>query len=83
MCVQGSGWKRVLSMLCVCVCRALTDGLVAPLELKIEEGKRVAGQLDKDHAKGMHTHTNTYHTHTHTTNTHFTHPTNRHMTHSM
>ncbi|XP_046880558.1 protein MTSS 1 isoform X2 [Hypomesus transpacificus] len=30
---------------------ALTDGLVAPLELKIEEWKRVAGQLDKDHAK--------------------------------
>ncbi|XP_062328805.1 protein MTSS 1 isoform X3 [Osmerus eperlanus] len=30
---------------------ALTDGLVAPLEMKIEEWKRVASQLDKDHAK--------------------------------
>ncbi|XP_038871102.1 protein MTSS 1 isoform X3 [Salvelinus namaycush] len=31
---------------------ALTDTLINPLELKIEEWKKVASQLDKDHAKG-------------------------------
>ncbi|KAJ8259219.1 hypothetical protein COCON_G00182310 [Conger conger] len=30
---------------------ALTESLVSPLELKIEEWKKVASQLDKDHAK--------------------------------
>ncbi|TRY89533.1 hypothetical protein DNTS_016323 [Danionella cerebrum] len=30
---------------------ALMDNLIAPLELKIEEWKKVASQLDKDHAK--------------------------------
>ncbi|XP_055723855.1 protein MTSS 2-like isoform X1 [Salvelinus fontinalis] len=30
---------------------ALTDTLISPLELKIEEWKKVASQLDKDHAK--------------------------------
>ncbi|XP_037346276.2 protein MTSS 1 isoform X1 [Pungitius pungitius] len=30
---------------------ALSEGLVTPLELKMEEWKKVAGQLDKDHAK--------------------------------
>ncbi|MGH0183949.1 UNVERIFIED_CONTAM: hypothetical protein FKN15_013623, partial [Acipenser sinensis] len=30
---------------------ALTDSLINPLELKIEEWKKVASQLDKDHAK--------------------------------
>ncbi|XP_041096122.1 protein MTSS 1-like [Polyodon spathula] len=30
---------------------ALTDNLINPLELKIEEWKKVASQLDKDHAK--------------------------------
>ncbi|KAM8914331.1 protein MTSS 1 isoform 4-T4 [Spinachia spinachia] len=30
---------------------ALSEGLVSPLELKMEEWKKVAGQLDKDHAK--------------------------------
>uniref|UniRef100_A0A4W5K7X1 MTSS I-BAR domain containing 1 n=1 Tax=Hucho hucho TaxID=62062 RepID=A0A4W5K7X1_9TELE len=30
---------------------ALTDTLINPLELKIEEWKKVASQLDKDHAK--------------------------------
>uniref|UniRef100_A0AAY4EZ38 IMD domain-containing protein n=1 Tax=Denticeps clupeoides TaxID=299321 RepID=A0AAY4EZ38_9TELE len=30
---------------------ALMDNLISPLELKIEEWKKVAGQLDKDHAK--------------------------------
>jgi len=38
---------------CVCVCRALMDNLITPLELKIEEWKKVASQLDKDHAKGI------------------------------
>lgn len=32
--------------------RALMDNLIGPLELKIEEWKKVASQLDKDHAKG-------------------------------
>lgn len=32
--------------------RALMDNLISPLELKIEEWKKVASQLDKDHAKG-------------------------------
>ncbi|KAJ1124597.1 hypothetical protein NDU88_003046 [Pleurodeles waltl] len=30
---------------------ALTDNLINPLEIKIEEWKKVANQLDKDHAK--------------------------------
>ncbi|XP_023651167.1 protein MTSS 1 isoform X3 [Paramormyrops kingsleyae] len=30
---------------------ALTENLITPLELKIEEWKKVASQLDKDHAK--------------------------------
>ncbi|XP_066558193.1 protein MTSS 1 [Amia ocellicauda] len=30
---------------------ALTESLISPLELKIEEWKKVASQLDKDHAK--------------------------------
>ncbi|KAG9277948.1 MTSS1-like protein [Astyanax mexicanus] len=30
---------------------ALMDNLIGPLELKIEEWKKVSGQLDKDHAK--------------------------------
>ncbi|KAL7891888.1 hypothetical protein AOLI_G00013640 [Acnodon oligacanthus] len=30
---------------------ALMDNLISPLELKIEEWKKVASQLDKDHAK--------------------------------
>ncbi|KAI1899922.1 hypothetical protein AGOR_G00066750 [Albula goreensis] len=30
---------------------ALTENLISPLELKIEEWKKVASQLDKDHAK--------------------------------
>jgi len=38
---------------CVCVCRAHMDNLITPLELKIEEWKKVASQLDKDHAKGI------------------------------
>lgn len=39
---------------CVFVCcRALMDSLITPLELKIEEWKKVASQLDKDHAKGI------------------------------
>lgn len=33
--------------------RALSESLITPLELKMEEWKKVAGQLDKDHAKGM------------------------------
>ncbi|RXN09026.1 MTSS1 isoform X1 [Labeo rohita] len=31
---------------------ALMDNLITPLELKLEEWKKVASQLDKDHAKG-------------------------------
>uniref|UniRef100_A0A4W4GX18 IMD domain-containing protein n=1 Tax=Electrophorus electricus TaxID=8005 RepID=A0A4W4GX18_ELEEL len=31
---------------------ALMDNLINPLEVKIEEWKKVAAQLDKDHAKG-------------------------------
>ncbi|XP_053572779.1 protein MTSS 1 [Bombina bombina] len=31
---------------------ALTDSLINPLEIKIEEWKKIANQLDKDHAKG-------------------------------
>lgn len=33
--------------------RALSESLITPLELKMEEWKKVASQLDKDHAKGM------------------------------
>lgn len=32
--------------------RALSESLITPLELKMEEWKKVASQLDKDHAKG-------------------------------
>lgn len=35
--------------------RSLSEGLITPLELKMEEWKKVASQLDKDHAKGMST----------------------------
>ncbi|KAG7226649.1 hypothetical protein INR49_001819 [Caranx melampygus] len=31
--------------------RALSESLITPLELKMEEWKKVASQLDKDHAK--------------------------------
>lgn len=43
--------------------RALSEGLITPLELKMEEWKKVASQLDKDHAKGK---TVLTHTRTHT-----------------
>lgn len=33
--------------------RALSESLITPLELKMEEWKKVASQLDKDHAKGL------------------------------
>lgn len=33
--------------------RALSESLITPLELKMEEWKKVASQLDKDHTKGM------------------------------
>lgn len=33
-------------------CRALSESLITPLELKMEEWKKVASQLDKDHSKG-------------------------------
>lgn len=33
-------------------CSALMDGLVTPLQDRIEEWKKTANQLDKDHAKG-------------------------------
>lgn len=39
----------------VCVCvwdSAFMDNLISPLELMLEEWKKVASQLDKDHAKG-------------------------------
>lgn len=32
--------------------RALSESLIVPLELKMEEWKKAASQLDKDHAKG-------------------------------
>lgn len=32
--------------------RALSESLITPLELKMEEWKKAASQLDKDHAKG-------------------------------
>lgn len=33
-------------------CSALMEGLVTPLQDRIEEWKKTANQLDKDHAKG-------------------------------
>lgn len=35
-----------------CRCSALMEGLVTPLQDRIEEWKKTANQLDKDHAKG-------------------------------
>lgn len=46
--------------------RALSESLITPLELKMEEWKKVASQLDKDHAKGKPTCFAQTHTHTHT-----------------
>lgn len=37
-----------------CDCSVLMEGLVTPLQDKIEEWKKTANQLDKDHAKGEH-----------------------------
>lgn len=34
-------------------CSALMEGLVTPLQDRIEEWKKTANQLDKDHAKGQ------------------------------
>lgn len=34
---------------------ALMESLVTPLQDKIEDWKKTANQLDKDHAKGTHT----------------------------
>lgn len=36
-----------------CKCSALMEGLVMPLQDRIEEWKKTANQLDKDHAKGQ------------------------------
>lgn len=36
----------------VCGSSALMEGLVTPLQDRIEEWKKTANQLDKDHAKG-------------------------------
>lgn len=36
----------------LCHCSALMEGLVTPLQDRIEEWKKTANQLDKDHAKG-------------------------------
>lgn len=46
--------------------RALSESLISPLELKMEEWKKVASQLDKDHAKGIPTCFLPTHTHPHT-----------------
>lgn len=37
----------------LCHCSALLEGLVTPLQDRIEEWKKTANQLDKDHAKGQ------------------------------
>lgn len=41
-----------LLMLFLPVSSALMEGLVTPLQDRIEEWKKTANQLDKDHAKG-------------------------------
>lgn len=41
-----------LSCLSFLPCSALMEGLVTPLQDRIEEWKKTANQLDKDHAKG-------------------------------
>ncbi|KAM4622247.1 protein MTSS 1-like [Discoglossus pictus] len=47
MCMRHRNIESRLKHLTV----ALTDSLINPLEIKIEEWKKVANQLDKDHAK--------------------------------
>ncbi|XP_069508325.1 protein MTSS 1-like isoform X5 [Ambystoma mexicanum] len=47
MCMRHRNIESRLKQLTV----ALTDNLINPLEIKIEEWKKVANQLDKDHAK--------------------------------
>lgn len=37
----------------LCCHSALMEGLVTPLQDRIEEWKKTANQLDKDHAKGQ------------------------------
>lgn len=45
--------SRSLSCLSSLPCSALMEGLVTPLQDRIEEWKKTANQLDKDHAKGQ------------------------------
>ncbi|MEE6506531.1 hypothetical protein FKM82_007715 [Ascaphus truei] len=48
MCMRHRNIESRLKHLTV----ALTDSLINPLEIKVEEWKKIANQLDKDHAKG-------------------------------
>lgn len=45
-------WKQIYLLLSFLPCSALMEGLVTPLQDRIEEWKKTANQLDKDHAKG-------------------------------
>ncbi|MEE6506530.1 hypothetical protein FKM82_007715 [Ascaphus truei] len=47
MCMRHRNIESRLKHLTV----ALTDSLINPLEIKVEEWKKIANQLDKDHAK--------------------------------
>lgn len=47
--------------LCVCLRRVFLDCLINPLQEQMEEWKRVSNTLDKDHAKGRKTQTDTMH----------------------
>ena len=42
----------LLFFISACYCSVLMEGLVTPLQDRIEEWKKTANQLDKDHAKG-------------------------------
>lgn len=45
-----------ISLLNLCLSySALMESLITPLQDKIEDWKKTANQLDKDHAKGTHT----------------------------
>lgn len=54
-CGKGHVLSFVLGLCFVflsCFCSVLMEGLVTPLQDRIEEWKKTANQLDKDHAKG-------------------------------
>lgn len=59
------GSSLCCNSVCLCVRRVFLDCLINPLQEQMEEWKRVANTLDKDHAKGSRTqkHTLTHRPH--------------------